>query len=175
MLDMSKAFDTIQRGTLINDLKPIINNDELHLISILIDNVSYNVKLDGQLGTPFTTNIGSPQGDSASALFFITYLANSLKPQGPEMSVIDHTQPLHLIKHDYTNTANNYITIDQQYADDIGWASTGVHLLKAIEEKTTQYLTQRNLTINKDKTEKYSISRITVMTHGESANTLVAC
>ena len=29
---MSKAFDTIQRGTLIKDLKGIIEDDELHLI-----------------------------------------------------------------------------------------------------------------------------------------------
>ena len=32
MLDMSKAFDTIQRGTHIKDLKGIIEDDELHSI-----------------------------------------------------------------------------------------------------------------------------------------------
>ena len=32
MLDISKPFDTIQRGTLFEDLKGTLENDELHLI-----------------------------------------------------------------------------------------------------------------------------------------------
>ena len=79
MLDMSKAFDTIHRGTLINDLKHIIEEDELHLVSLLLEDVNYSVNLEGTIGNPFNTNIGSPQGDSASALFFISYLAVSLQ------------------------------------------------------------------------------------------------
>ena len=156
LLDMSKAFDTIQRGTLLNDLKQILDNDELHLIYLLLDNVSYSVKLDGQLGQPFSSNIGSPQGDSASALFFITYLANSLK------SLTDDTfnQPPHLIDHDYNaSCTDNLFTLDQQYADDIGWASTGNNVLEEIEIKATEKLAERNLKINNTKTEKFSISR----------------
>ena len=71
---MSKAFDTIQRGTLINDLKGIIEDDELHLIVLLLDKVQYSVKLEGQTEERFPTNVGSPQGDGASALLFIIYL-----------------------------------------------------------------------------------------------------
>ena len=37
LLDMSKAFDSIQRNTLIEDLKNVLNQDELHLIRILLD------------------------------------------------------------------------------------------------------------------------------------------
>lgn len=98
MLDMSKAFDTIKRGYLLNDLKEILNNDELHLITLLLDDVFYNVKLEGRIGESFTTNIGSPQGDSASALFFITYLANSLKSLDVNNILI---QPDQLTDHDY--------------------------------------------------------------------------
>ena len=36
------------------------------------------VKLNNEFGKEFITNIGSPQGDSASAIFFIVYLAISL-------------------------------------------------------------------------------------------------
>ena len=79
MLDMSKAFDSIQRGSLLNDLKHILDNDELHLVSLLINEVSYAVKLEGKQGQPFITNVGSPQGDSARALLFMTYLAESVK------------------------------------------------------------------------------------------------
>ena len=35
--EMSKAFDSIQRNTLIEDLKNVQNQDEIHLIQILLD------------------------------------------------------------------------------------------------------------------------------------------
>ena len=79
LLDMSKAFDTIKRDLLIEDLKEVLNNDEIHLVALLLENVELCVKLENLLGSAFKTNIGSPQGDGASALFFITYLAKSLK------------------------------------------------------------------------------------------------
>ena len=37
LLDMSKVFNSIQRNTLIEDLKNILNQDKLHLIQILRD------------------------------------------------------------------------------------------------------------------------------------------
>ena len=46
MLDMSKAFDTIQRGTLFEDLKEIVYLDELHLIHLLLNDVEIAVKLE---------------------------------------------------------------------------------------------------------------------------------
>ena len=71
MLDMSKAFDTIQRGFIFQDLKDILNNDELHLILLLLDNVKIAVKLENEIGEHFDSLIGSPQGDAASALFLL--------------------------------------------------------------------------------------------------------
>ena len=40
LLDISKAFDSIRRETLIKDLESVINPDEIHWISIF-----FNVKL----------------------------------------------------------------------------------------------------------------------------------
>ncbi|PIK52083.1 putative endonucleasereverse transcriptase [Apostichopus japonicus] len=158
MLDMSKAFDTIQRGSLLTDLEQVLDNDELHLISLLIDNVSYTVKLEGKLGLPFNTNIGSPQGDSASALFFITYLANSMKSDDNDIDAV--ILPSQLVDHDYsTTTTNSFFTVDQQYADDISWASTGQHILQDIEKRVSDKLAVRNLKINCTKTEKFTITR----------------
>ena len=57
----------------------MLNNEEIHLVALLLENVELCVKLENLLGSDFKTNIGSPQGDGASALFFITYLAKSLK------------------------------------------------------------------------------------------------
>ena len=44
MLDMSRAFDTIDRGLLIQDLSKILEADELHLISLLLTDVKLQVK-----------------------------------------------------------------------------------------------------------------------------------
>ena len=63
MLDMSKAFDTIERGTLIDDLKSTLENYELFLIYLLLKDVKLIVKLNNEFGKEFITNIGSPQGD----------------------------------------------------------------------------------------------------------------
>ena len=78
-LILAKLFGTIRRYLLIEDIKEMLNNDEIHLVALLLENVELCVKLENLLGRAFKTNIGSPQGDGASALFFITYLAKSLK------------------------------------------------------------------------------------------------
>ena len=59
MLDMSKAFDTIQRGTLFEDLKGTLENDELHLIHLLLDDVQIAVKLENETGKLFKSLIGN--------------------------------------------------------------------------------------------------------------------
>ena len=43
MHDMSKAFDSINRATLIKDLEKILQKDELHLINTML-NVELSVK-----------------------------------------------------------------------------------------------------------------------------------
>ena len=62
--------------------------------------------------------------------------------------------------HTYASKTNiNYFTLDQQYADDIGWASTGIHILENIEKEIPKILTDRNLFINQSKTERFKISK----------------
>ena len=56
---MSIAFDTVNRTTLLEDLKQILEHNELHLIKI--------------------TDIGVPKGDGLSANEFTLYLSKALK------------------------------------------------------------------------------------------------
>ncbi len=49
MLDMSRAFDTIEPGTLIEHLSDVLESDELHLVSVLIKDVIIPVKCDGHI------------------------------------------------------------------------------------------------------------------------------
>ena len=68
LLDMSKAFDTVNRQKLFEYLENVIEKDELHLLSILTRNPEIVVRVNNKL-------IGITQGDVLSAILFIFYLA----------------------------------------------------------------------------------------------------
>ena len=67
--------------------------------------------------------------------------------------------PDHLEDHNYSNYVDTSFTVDQQYADNIGWASTADHIIENIEITTTEKLKERNLLINQSKTKKYNIKK----------------
>ena len=79
LLDMTKAFDSVNRETLMNDLRTFLEPDELHIIKILLQNMSLAVRCEGRTSDSFNTDTGIPQGDSLSPVLFTLYLANSLK------------------------------------------------------------------------------------------------
>ncbi len=62
-IDMSQAFDTIDRAKLLDIIRniPNINNDDFRLIHFLLANTTLQVQFNGGLTAPFTSNIGSPQ------------------------------------------------------------------------------------------------------------------
>ena len=81
MLDMSKAFDTVDRNKLFEGLEEILLPEELHLLHLLTNNVKLKVKAGKEYGTDFTTLKGIMQGDCLSAILFIFYLAMALTKQ----------------------------------------------------------------------------------------------
>ena len=80
MLDMSKAFDTVNRSKLMQILENILSKGELHMMYLLINDVILNVRIGNETGRDILTSIGICQGDCLSALLFILYLANASKP-----------------------------------------------------------------------------------------------
>ena len=81
---MSAAFDTIDRATLLNILETIIEEDELRLVRFLLSNTCLNIRIGGtKEEKKFTSNIGTPQGDSLSPILFVVYLENALKEVRP--------------------------------------------------------------------------------------------
>ena len=79
-IDMSSAFDTIDRQTLLDILREIVEEDELRIIRFLLSDTIINTRINGATKEkPFESNIGSPQGDSLSPVLFSIYLENALK------------------------------------------------------------------------------------------------
>ncbi len=174
LLDMTKAFDTVDRGQLFEDLKEILEPDELHMIAILLKNVSLTVRIKKTLGEKFTTNVGVPQGDCLSPVLFTYYLAKALKEEEKDEIPIpeDHSyckkdfirrddiEPSVLVDHTYSRIPSYQpFTLSQQYADDIGWISVSTCETDILKKKIPEKLKLRNLNINQSKTEEYTISR----------------
>ena len=164
MMDMSKAFDTVKRNILISDLKMIMDDDEMHILKLLIDDVRLIVKCGSTLGNTFMTNTGVPQGDCLSPILFIFYLSKALSEE------ILYEQPK------TSPQKFNYIVptkriLEVQYSDDISWITNGEKkLLDDIKEKIPKQLERRNLLINPDKTEEHKIEWIKKPKKGEVIN-----
>ena len=164
LMDMSKAFDTINRKTLMEDLAEIVDLDILHLIKILLS-VQIAIKCGGTQGFFFKTDTGAPQGDCLSAIEFTFYLAKTL--QEKPMIEGDHTyckqEPQileqHIEEHNYSHIRRKHIDINQEYADDISEITSDPNIVKHIKQTLPPKLKARNLNINEDKTEEYKIER----------------
>ena len=165
MLDMSKAFDTVNRKYLLNDLKKILPADEYHLFHILITETSLQIRVNNELGEEFITERGIAQGDCLSAVLFIYYLAKSLNQENQnEHNYAKKQEPVNypeLEDHNYARRTQNYFEIQPKFADDITWATTGKFRTVYIENTLPETLKRRDLEINKTKTEKHSVSRKT--------------
>ena len=93
-LDMSKAFDSINRKKLLIYLSEILTESEMYIMNLLINDVIINVHFGEEKGEIIFTNIGSCQGDCLSAIFFIIYLAKSIKPLPPAIGKQDYIKSI---------------------------------------------------------------------------------
>ena len=73
--------------------------------------------------------------------------------------MLENALPKHLDHHAYAVTKDPNLIIDQQYADDTGWASASKHKINNIKKTVPAKLKQRNLNVNESKTEEFTIKR----------------
>ena len=150
-LDKSKAFDSLQRSILIEDLENVLNQDESHMIRMLLD-VKIAAKCGNYKSQFSSTDTEAPQGDCVSACEFTFYLAKSL-----ETTIANDTRSLekhNIIQSDYPIVPQNYqIDIDEQYAHDISKKLISISVIKKIKYELSAKLAQRRLKINESKTE----------------------
>jgi len=169
LLDMSKAFDNVSRENLMKDLKEILQDDELHMVKLLVTQVNLQVRNNNTIGEKFKTSKGIPQGDCLSPMLFIFYLEKTLKENNEEAILKDHTYnkiynserktPKHLIDHDYSAYKEQGISIHQEFADDISRLNRYKDVVDEQINDDIEKLKKRNFIINKEKTEEYNISK----------------
>ena len=164
LLDMTKAFDTINREHLYELLSDILDPDELNITNIILKDVTLQVQNNITKGQTFTTTLGIPQRNYLSAILFTLYLSNTLSAK----------IPTHLYGHDYHNAHNMFLVpvehlyehnycikqdknivtdyiIDQQYANDIGTFSNNKNIKNKAMKNIAPISVERNLTINEEK------------------------
>ena len=112
-IDMTSAFDTIQRTTMIEILESFLDEDEVRIIRVLLSNTVLEIKTHDVPSDPFTTNIGSPQGDGLSGCLFTIYLEKALRTL---RSKLDNRQIIQ--EHCYATNVEKIIPDELIYADD---------------------------------------------------------
>ena len=78
-IDMSSAFDTIERDQLIDIAKEILDEPEIKILGVILAETTLEVKVENAQTITFESNIGSPQGDSISGPIFTIYFNHALQ------------------------------------------------------------------------------------------------
>ena len=151
-IDLSKAFDCIDRQILMSKLEEILQQkpSELRMIRYLLSNTNLTARVQGKLGDAFKTTLGIPQGDGLSPALFLIYL----------QIAIDHHQR---IQREVDNTINK-LTKYTNYADDTDFISSHYHALYSLGLQLPERLAIYNLQMNPDKTEWITINKSTCST-----------
>ena len=125
---MSKAFDMVNKKTLFEELEQVLEDDEMHLISILTNRPQIKVKIGDDLGEILETLIGIMQGDVLSAILFIFYLPKCLR------------KPI--------KTKMKGFLFTPKYAGDITYAGTSQLQVDELEVKVPVRLNEYDLSAN---------------------------
>ena len=146
-IDMSKAFDTVKRATIIDRLYDAgCCSDDVRLVQYLLSNTRLKIKVNKSLSEEFESLLGAFQGDSLSGKIFTLILAAALnhlravsgRPNSPISSI--------------------GLPLEWQYAYDCDFINEDIEQLRQVEEYAKQILPQWNLIVNKTKTEFVKVS-----------------
>ena len=157
-IDMSKAFDSVNRTMLLEALTQFLQPTEVRIIRYLLSTTRLRTRIKGQLGSWFSTNAGIPQGDALSPLLFAIYLEvavrrfKELHPQYGE--TMDH-----LITHYADDT--DFIDIESNLMLEEETLEGEMDTLKSFEQEIDESMSQYNLKLNRSKTEFTLLNRRT--------------
>ena len=157
-IDMSSAFDTIYRDKIIEIAKDILDEDEIKILTVLLSDTTLEVKIEGAHTNAFTSNIGSPQGESISGPLFTIYLDNALHQleraiQQEEILDVRDINPK------WIEMTNSSLPNKMIYADDCDFLTEIEKNKINTYEHAKKVLPKNNLLMNDSKTEHTIIKR----------------
>ena len=126
-------------------LSSFLQDDELRMIRVLLADTHLQVRLGTGQPESFATTIGTPQGDSLSPVLFVVYLEAALRE-------VRQTIPR-------TVAEDKHMPYNLEYADDVGFTSTSLTWLKALQCSIPAIFATWHLTVNVNKTELTELLR----------------
>ena len=145
-IDMSSAFDTIRRSTILDLLVECgCDEDEIRLARLLLSNTKLRVNVNGSLYAEFQSFLGAFQGDCLSGCLFTLVLAGALRDLRNRLltSMNRRNPPITDIG----------LPLDTEYADDVDFNDEDEDNLRALLPIATGVLKDWNLFVNEDKTD----------------------
>ena len=160
-IDISKAFDNVDRNKLIDILRSRkIPEENITLIKKLLTNTILELKVGKKLEDKFQTNKGVPQGDGLSPRLFTVYLDEAIRESDEIVHANCHdyhrketATPLH--GHECCKTKSSEIPWNLEFADDVVFLCNPVDEVKTVIEVTTKAFLRYNLLVNDSKKEVF--------------------
>jgi hypothetical protein len=152
-IDLSKAFDTVDRELLLNIIQPNFPTDVFRLLRYLLANTYYITKIGNTTDMPFHASTGVPQGGALSVALFNIYLEALIK------DIKQRILPTLTMGFD-----NMDFFLDTQFVDDADFYSTVKPALQQFETQLPQEFANTNLKINSEKTERYTLHHNQILT-----------
>ena len=153
-IDMSSAFDTIDRETVLNVLQDAgCTVDEIRMVRLLLSNTHLRIKVNNSLSVEFESTTGAFQGDALSGNLFTLVEAAALYHLRAVLSRIATTP--YVVNHPIPNPpfTNNYMPLETGYSDDVDFCNEDIQPLQEMFPIAQSIFKQWNLFINPTKTE----------------------
>ena len=153
-IDMSSAFDTIDRETVLNVLRDAdCTDDEIRMVRLLLSNTLLKIKVNNSFSLEFQSTTGAFQGDALSGNLFTLVEAAALIHLRAVLSKITTTP--YVVNHPIPNPpfSNDYMPLETGYSDDVDFCNTDLVPLQEMFPIAKQVFLEWNLHINPTKTE----------------------
>ena len=153
-IDMSSAFDTIDRETVLNVLRDAgCTDDEIRMVRLLLSNTLLKIKVNNSFSIEFQSTTGAFQGDALSGNLFTVVEAAALFHLRAVLSNVAVTP--YVVNHPIPNPPfrNDYMPLETAYSDDVDFCNTDLVPLQEMFPIAQKVFQQWNLHINPTKTE----------------------
>ena len=156
-IDMSSAFDTINREEVLRITSEIFDDDEKRILRVLLSATTLEIKVNGADPIPFESNTGSPQGDSISVPIFTVYFESALR----EVREAVDNVPIDVrdINMKWIEQDQSELPDEMKCADDCDFITKYEKKNETTLKEAYTKLASKILLVNETKTERTEVKR----------------